>query len=403
VGLLAGAVAAVATSGGSGHQSGAGAATGKSKSAPPTTVPLALVQAQLAAAISVSPVSGTTGVALNQHVTVSTASGSLLSVQVANAAGVGVSGVLAPSRLQWRSDVPLQPTSTYRVVATVSRPDGITAERVSTFSTLTPTYQVGASVFPSNGMTVGVGQPIVFNFDHYVRTAAGKAAAISHIYLSMSKPVPGAWAWFSMDELHFRPKTYWPPGEKINVQANFDGWDAGLGRWGHGQINATFSIGDARISIANLATDQMQVTRNGVTVATYPISGGRQQYPTMNGTHIVLDRSSVVHMVSSTVGIPVNSPNGYDEYVYQDVHISDSGEYVHAAPWSVGSQGVTNVSHGCINMSPANAKTFFDFSRVGDIIQVVGGPRPPVAGDHGVMDWSQTAVQWIPAAVHQLA
>jgi lipoprotein-anchoring transpeptidase ErfK/SrfK len=341
-------------------------------------------------------------VALDQPVTVSTASGSLLSVQVANAAGAAVSGALSPSRLQWRSNAPLQPTSTYRVVATVGRLDGITAQKVSTFSTLTPTYQIGASVFPSDGMTVGVGQPIVINFDHYVRTTAGQAAALSHITLSMSKPVPGGWHWFSMDELHFRPVAYWPPGEKINVQANFDGWDAGLGRWGHGQINDTFTIGDARVSIANLATDQMQVTLNGATVAAYPISGGRQQYPTMNGTHIVLDRSSVVHMVSSTVGIPVNSPNGYDEYVYEDVHISDSGEYVHSAPWSVGSQGFTNVSHGCINMSPANATAFFNFSRVGDIIQVVGGPRPPAAGDHGVMDWSE-AVQWTPATVHHLA
>jgi lipoprotein-anchoring transpeptidase ErfK/SrfK len=299
--------------------------------------------------------------------------------------------------------VPLQPTSTYRVVATVGRPDGITAQKVSTFTTLTPTYQISASVFPSDGMTVGVGQPIVFKFNYYVRTPAGQAAALSHIKVSMSKPVVGVWAWFSMDELHFRPGAFWPAGEKVNVQANFDGWDAGLGRWGHGQVNDTFSIGDARVSIANLATDEMQVTLNGATVATYPISGGRQQYPTMNGTHIVLDRSSVVHMVSSTVGIPVNSPNGYDEYVYEDVHISDSGEYVHSAPWSVGSQGFTNVSHGCINMSPANATAFFNFSRVGDIVEVVGGPRPPAAGDHGVMDWSQVGVPWTPAVVHQLA
>ena len=59
----------------------------------------------------------------------------------------------------------------------------------------------------------------------------------------------------------------------------------------------------------------------------------------MNGDHIVLDRESVVHMVSVDGGIPVNSANGYDELVYDDVHISDSGEYVHAAPWSVGDQG----------------------------------------------------------------
>ena len=97
----------------------------------------------------------------------------------------------------------------------------------------------------------------------------------------------------------------------------------------------------------------------------------------MNGTHIVMDRESVVHMVSSTVGIPVDSPDGYDELVYSDVHISDSGEYVHAAPWSVDSQGETNVSHGCINLSPADALAFFAFSRLGDVVMVVGGPRRP--------------------------
>ena len=107
----------------------------------------------------------------------------------------------------------------------------------------------------------------------------------------------------------------------------------------------------------------------------------------MDGVHIVLDRASVVRMVSSTNGVPVNSPDGYDELVYSDVHISDSGEYVHAAPWSVNSQGRANVSHGCINLSPDNAQAFFAFSRVGDVVLVGGGPRPPAVGDHGVMDW----------------
>jgi lipoprotein-anchoring transpeptidase ErfK/SrfK len=405
VALVAGVTAAVvaAASGPTGHHSGTAGPVRKPRADTPTTASVALAEARLAAGVSVSPASGTTGVALDAPVTVLTASGSLRSVQVVNGAGAAVSGVLATSGLEWRSAAPLEPTSTYRVVATVARPDGLTAQRVATFTTLTPTYQIGATVYPSDGMTVGVGQPIVVEFDHYVRTAAGQAAALSHITVSMSKPVPGGWYWFSMDELHFRPKTFWPSGEVVTVKANLDGWDAGLGRWGHGQIEDTFSIGAARISFANLATDEMTVTLNGATVATYPISGGRQQYPTMDGVHIVLDRESVVHMVSSTVGIPVNSPNGYDEYVYDDVHISDSGEYVHSAPWSVGSQGVTNVSHGCINMSPSNALTFFNFSRVGDVVEVVDGPRPPANGDHGVMDWTTPWAQWTAATVHQAA
>jgi hypothetical protein len=144
----------------------------------------------------------------------------------------------------------------------------------------------------------------------------------------------------------------------------------------------------------------MTVTENGKVVATYPFSGGRTNDPTMNGMHIVMDRESVVRMISSTNGIPVNSPDGYDELVYDDVHISDSGEYVHAAPWSVTSQGHRNVSHGCINLSPSDALQFFGFSRVGDVVWVVGGPRPPEFGDHGVMDWDTPWNEWTPGVVH---
>jgi hypothetical protein len=84
------------------------------------------------------------------------------------------------------------------------------------------------------------------------------------------------------------------------------------------------------------------------------------------------------------------------------VHITDSGEYVHAAPWSVNSQGRDNVSHGCINLSPADAQAFFTFSRVGDVVMVIGGPRPPAVGDHGVMDWATEWSQWAPAVVRDM-
>jgi lipoprotein-anchoring transpeptidase ErfK/SrfK len=369
------------------------------KAAATAAAALTAAEEQLAAGISVSPASAQTGVSPDSQVTVATQTGMLTSV-VVTGAGATVPGSLSVSGTMWRSSAPLLPATSYRVSVTVTRPDdGLRANRLTSFTTLTPTYEVEASVFPEDGMSVGVGQPIVFNFDHYILTAAGQAAALSHIRIAMSRPVPGGWHWFSPTELHFRPATYWPSGERVHVTANFNGWNGGDGRWGIGTVDDTFSIGAARVSIANLQTEEMTVTLNGAVVATYPISGGRQQYPTMDGTHIVLDRESVVHMVSSTVGIPVNSPNGYNEYVYNDVHISDSGEYVHSAPWSVGAQGRTNVSHGCINMSPPNSLTFFNFSRVGDVVEVVGSPRPPVAGDHGVMDWSTPWSQWTRATV----
>jgi lipoprotein-anchoring transpeptidase ErfK/SrfK len=361
----------------------------------------ALLQAQtaLAEAVSISPATGSTGVVPAATVSVSTTTGLIKSVSVSGGTAGAVAGTVNPTDTGWQSSAVLQTNTTYHVVAVVAGSGGVTATKTASFTTVVPTALVSASVFPTTGMSVGVGQPIVLTFNHDVVSPANQGAVVSHLTVAMSNPVPGGWYWFSPHELHFRPASYWPAHEQVSVSGDLDGWDAGNGRWGAGKISDSFTIGDARISYANLASDQMRVTLNGATIAVYPISGGRDQYPTMDGNHIVMDRESVVHMVSSTVGIPVNSPNGYDEFVYEDVHISDSGEYVHSAPWSVTDQGVTNVSHGCINLSPANATTFFNFSRVGDVVQVTGSSRPAVPGDHGVMDWSTPWSSWIPGTV----
>lgn len=362
--------------------------------------PVPAQRAALAAAVMVAPKSGAIDVALDAPVVVVAGAGRLTAVRVTNANGIPVTGTFASPGKRWRSSGPLAAGNVYRVAATVEGSSGVKATSTSTFRSLTPFANVDATVFPGDGLTVGIAQPIVIRFNHFIDDAAARAAVLDHFIITESRPVPGGWHWFSANELHFRPETFWPAGEKVTLTADLSGWNAGSGLWGHGVLLTHFTIGDAHVAFANLATDQMTVSDNGRVVATYAFSGGRTQYPTMNGIHIVLDRESVVHMVSSTNGIPVNSPDGYDELVYSDVHITDSGEYVHAAPWSVGSQGHTNVSHGCINLSPADALTFFAFSRVGDVVAVVGGPRPPAPGDHGVMDWDTTWHDWTPGAIH---
>jgi lipoprotein-anchoring transpeptidase ErfK/SrfK len=322
--------------------------------------------------------------------------GELDSVQVTSSSGIAISGARTTSADRWESIEPLAYGTTYRVTTSLLGPSKVRAESTMTFQTLTPQATVTASVFPHTGLTLGVGQPVVFRLSRSIADPAARASLISHLSVTESKPVPGGWHWFSNRELHFRPQAFWPTGEVVAVQWDLTAWNAG-DAWGTDNGSADFGIGDARVSYANLTTHQMTVTENGRTVATYPISGGKPTDPTMNGVHIVLDRRSVVEMNSATNGVPVNSPDGYDELVYNDVHISDTGEYVHAAPWSVSSQGRMNVSHGCINLSPANAKSFFDFSRVGDVVIVTGSPRPPVIGDHGVMDWDTGWQDFTPA------
>ena len=399
LGVAGGAIAFAATRGPSAAAKRTHAAQVARAHAAAEAAAIRTAQQRLLAELRISPASGTTNVPLDSTVTVIPGSGTLTAVKVVTSSGSALSGALSPSTGQWASTGSLQPSTSYTVTVSLTG-DGVSVNQTSTFTTLTPAVTVEATVFPSSGMTVGVGQPIVLYFNRDVLTTAAQKAIISRLTVTMSNPVPGGWYWFSEHELHFRPQNFWPAHENVQVAGDLGGIDISSGRWTAGSVSDSFSVGDARIAYANLQSEEMTVTLDGKTLYSFPISGGRPQYPTMNGVHLVMDRESVVHMVSSTVGIPVHSPNGYDEYVYDDVHISDSGEYVHAAPWSVGSQGVTNVSHGCINLSPAHAQTYYDFSRVGDIVEVTGSPRPPVWGDHGVMDWSGPAwSQWTPGKV----
>jgi len=332
-------------------------------------------------------------VAIDKPVVVVAGAGRLTAVRVTTTNGVPLAGTFAAPGKWWQSNGILAPHVGYRVAATVEGSSGVTATSITTFRSSTPSANVDATVFPGDGLTVGIAQPIVIRFNHYINDPTARATVLGHFAITESRPVPGGWHWFSANELHFRPMKFWPTGEKVTLAADLSGWNAGGGMVGDGLVGTHFTIGDAHVSFANLATDQMTVSDNGRVIATYPFSGGRTQYPTMNGVHIVLDRESVVHMVSSTNGIPVNSPDGYDELVYSDVHITDSGEYVHAAPWSVSHQGHSNVSHGCTGMSTADAAWLYANTLVGDVVVYTGGTRTLEPGN-GITVWNVSWQRW---------
>jgi lipoprotein-anchoring transpeptidase ErfK/SrfK len=356
--------------------------------------------------LAVSPQDTANNVRLDASVTLSVKDGQLGDVTVTAASGAATPGLsrnlgpepkVGPAVLtgtgddrSWRSSAPLEPGTTYTVAATVVDFAGRREVRRSTFTTLTPSKVLKVGIGPLDGQTVGIGMPLALYLTSPVHDHAAFEKRLS---VTTTPAVAGAWHWFSDVELHYRPQNYWAPGTKVSIQANVAAFDDSDGVWAVTPRTMSFSIGDAHVSTVDAGTHMMTVTAGGTMLRTLPVSTGRDKYPTDSGVHVVSEKEPQVVMDSATVGIPRNSPDGYYETVDWDVRISNSGEFVHAAPWSLDDQGHDNVSHGCVNLAPDDAHWFFDFTVPGDIVTVVGTPKQ-LAPTNGYGDWNVPWSQW---------
>src|SRR3954469_489008 len=329
--------------------------------------------------LTASVTDGAVGVTVDSPVTVSAEDGVLGAVNMTNADGETVAGRLSPDGLQWTTTEPLGYNKKYTLSAQSLGLGGVTS-RSMTFQTHSPENLTMPYLLPADGEVVGVGQPVAIRFDESVpnRVAAEKA-----ITVTTNPPVEGAFYWLSNREVRWRPAAYWTPGTTIDVAVNTYGVDLGDGLFGQENVTTHFTIGDQVIATADDDTKTLTVRRNGEVIKTMPISMGKNSTPTSNGAYIIGDRFSHLVMDSSTYGVPSNSPNGYRTEVDFATQMSYSGIYVHSAPWSVGAQGYSNTSHGCLNASPSNARWFYDNTKRGDIVEVhntVGSTLPGTEG-----------------------
>jgi lipoprotein-anchoring transpeptidase ErfK/SrfK len=342
------------------------------------------------------PADGQLDISPDSAILISLSYGELDSVTVENAAGVPVAGAMAspeggsPTPL-WQPTEPLVYGESYTITAQATGEDGGQASATSTFDTVTPTVQVFPSIGPLDGTTVGVGMPIRVYFDQPV---SDKAAAERNLVVSTSTDVVGGWNWFSDTEVHWRPQVYWPAGTEVALNANMYGVNLGNGAWGQLDRSIAFTIGAAHVSVADAATHTMQVYADGALVQTYPVSMGSPENPTRSGPHVVIDQERNKIMDSTTYGLALDA-GGYLTAVEYATRISNNGEFVHAAPWSVAQQGVSNVSHGCINLAPERAAWFFEFSQIGDVVEVVNAGPMLGAVDGDIYDWAIPWETWL--------
>jgi lipoprotein-anchoring transpeptidase ErfK/SrfK len=336
--------------------------------------------------IAVSPVDGDATVRLDAPVKVSSIDGRLDSVVLHSLADpTPLVGQMNEDHSTWSSNTFLDPATTYMVEASAHGLHGLATSTRSAFKTEATAVRLTTTQQPADGSTVGVGMPVILRFNNPI-PAERQAAVVQRVAVQATPATVGAWHWFSPSEVHWRPRDYWQPGTKVTVLANLRGVDAGNDVWGLGDFSFGFTIGEKHVSVIDTAAHQMTVSASDQVIHTYPISAGRTKNPTLNGVLIVRYRQYDVLMDSESIGIPRYSPDGYYEHVYWDTAISTDGFFVHSAPWSMWAQGGSNVSHGCVNLSPQRAQEFYSFSQIGDIVQVTNSPRAANAGD-GEGDW----------------
>ncbi|TDD37193.1 L,D-transpeptidase [Saccharopolyspora elongata] len=319
--------------------------------------------------------------------------GKIVEAVLTNSEGAKLSGAIAPDGASWTVGEKLGYGKTYTLSVTAQGASGPAITQQSTFSTVSPGKKSFVSMNPLDGQTVGVGQPLAFYFSQNA-PAPDKAKAEEAIKISTEPAVEGAFYWFNSREVHWRPKDYWKPGTKVSIGVDVYGKDLGNGVWGEEDRKATITIGDAVVLKADGASHQMSIEKNGEVIRTMPVSLGKPSFPSNNGVHVVTEHHATKVMDSSTYGLPIEA-GGYRTEVKWAVRISNGGEFLHAAPWSVGDQGRRNVSHGCINMSMENAKWVFDLLKKGDVVQITNSGGPNLRSWDGFGDWQIPWDQWV--------
>jgi lipoprotein-anchoring transpeptidase ErfK/SrfK len=272
---------------------------------------------------------------------------------------------------------------------------------------------VHVSLLFGDGAVVGVGMPIIAYFSQKITDPTDflKATKVSingqpnkgHWYFEKSAR-PG-----SPIEAHYRAAQdptsqdpYLPAHATINMDMKTQGLSGGKADDGtqfvfDNSLTLEFSTGAKTISTVDCAKLRMSTVSDGKDVFDAPISCGKAKTATYNGTKVVMQKGE------SLPGSSALRPNGavrmkdtqgtYDEVVSWSVRVTNSGEYVHAAPWN-SRIGAVSTSNGCTNLDTGDAKKFYALANVGDVLVYSGSPGGSMPEWDGYGDWNVSSAAW---------
>jgi lipoprotein-anchoring transpeptidase ErfK/SrfK len=347
------------------------------------------------AVVTSTPKLGADDMSPTTPVTISVAQGTISDLTMTNEAGKQVEGTISTDHTGWTLGEPLGYGKTYTVSGTAVGTDGMSVAIKGTYTTVTPVDEITTSISPGDGAVVGVAAPVIVRLGY---TPEDKALIEQHVKITTTPAVEGSWAWIQHDgddyeSLDWRPKDFWPANTKVHVESDLYGLDFGDGYYGGDNVTSDFTIGRNQVVLADANSHQIVVQRDGVTVATFDASYGSgddigdPNRVTRSGIHVVSDMKETVKMS--------NPAYGYENLTeHWAVRISNNGEFIHQNQDTVGVQGVANVSHGCINLSAADAQEYFASAMIGDPVVVTGTSVPLSEDDGDIYDWSYSWDQW---------
>lgn len=361
----------------------------QSSSAVPTT-PTTPTVIPPVAEVKSSPAVGSKSISPSDPITVSVDKGTLTTLTLKNAeTGYEVKATFSTDRTTWKTDEVLGYGKSYTLTGEATGTDGKAVKINSTYTVVTPKTEVRTTISPTDGVEVGVAMPVVVKF---AVEPDDRALIEKNIKITTTPEVDGRWGWIQHDGgtwgLDYRPEGYWPEGTKVHVEANVYGLKFADGSYGKTDLTSDFTIGRNQVVKADVGSHQMIVQQDGRTVATYPASygqgNGNPDLTTRSGIHVINDMNESVRMS--------NPKYGYVNLLERwAVRISNNGEFIHANPNSTSAQGNTNVTHGCINLSLANAEAYYRTAMLGDPVEITGTDINLGPSDGDIFDY---AISW---------
>ncbi|SDY90948.1 L,D-transpeptidase catalytic domain [Micromonospora pattaloongensis] len=324
------------------------------KGAPPPTVAL-------------TPGGNAADVPVSTELGVSVTGGKVTEVAVTDAKGAKVDGVMRADGASWLPDRALRYSQSYTARVTAVNNKGKTTSQSTTFTTMKkPAKQTKTTLYVKDNETYGTALPVAVDFDPGIPKDK-RADVQRRLFVTTDPPQPGVWHWTDDGkQVMYRAPEFWQSGTKIGVRAALGGLPMGNGSYGDSDRGASAKIGDKVSLEIDGKTKQMKVFKGDKLTKKIPVSLGKPGTPSSSGKMVIMEKFEFT--VFDTTG----SADPYVTPVDDAQRLTWGGEFIHSAPWSVGSQGYDNVSHGCTNVSPEDANWLMKVTHVGDLVTVTG-------------------------------